>query len=44
MAQRLEIFAVPGIPLVVPGDDLISLIETGLKSINQSLQNQDLRY
>ena len=42
MAQRLEIFAVPGIPLVVPGDDLISLIETGLKSINQSLQNQDI--
>lgn len=42
MATRLELFAVPGLPLVQAGDDLSTLILGGLKRAGFRLQDRDV--
>lgn len=42
MATRLELFAVPGLPLVQAGDDLSTLILGGLKTAGFRLQDRDV--
>ncbi len=42
MTTRLEIFALPGIPMVEPGDDLAKLIVDGLTAAGQNLQPGDV--
>ncbi|MBI1182264.1 MAG: coenzyme F420-0:L-glutamate ligase [Alphaproteobacteria bacterium] len=42
MAARLTIFAVPGIPLVQPGDDLAGLILDALGASGEALQDGDV--
>lgn len=40
--HQITLFAVPGIPLVQPGDDLAALILSGLKSAGLSLEDGDV--
>ncbi len=42
MTARLELFAVPDLPMVQAGDDLPALILTGLKRAGQTLQDRDV--
>jgi coenzyme F420-0:L-glutamate ligase/coenzyme F420-1:gamma-L-glutamate ligase len=42
MTTHLELFAIPGLPLVRAGDDLASLIVTGLERAGQSLCDRDV--
>jgi len=42
MTDHLEIFAVPGIPLVQPGDDLAGLILGGLAQAGNALEDGDV--
>lgn len=42
MSTRLSIFAIPGIPLVQPGDDLASFILDGLAAMGESLAAGDI--
>ena len=41
-AESLQLFALAGIPLVSPGDDLVALILGGLKASDLALQNRDV--
>ncbi len=42
MTERLELFAVAGLPLVRAGDDLPALIAAGLDRAGQSLRDRDV--
>jgi coenzyme F420-0:L-glutamate ligase/coenzyme F420-1:gamma-L-glutamate ligase len=42
MAARLSVFAVPGLPLVKPGDDLAGLILDGLAAMGEALAGGDV--
>lgn len=42
MTARLELFAVPGLPMVRAGDDLAALILAGLERAGQRLQHRDV--
>jgi coenzyme F420-0:L-glutamate ligase/coenzyme F420-1:gamma-L-glutamate ligase len=42
MTAGLQLIAVPGIPLVRPGDDLATLIATGLTGADLALQDRDV--
>jgi coenzyme F420-0:L-glutamate ligase/coenzyme F420-1:gamma-L-glutamate ligase len=42
MSARLEIFAIPGIPMVAAGDDLPSLIADALKTADMTLRDRDV--
>ena len=42
MTGRLEIFALPGIPMVRQGDDLPALILAGLERAGQTLRDRDI--
>jgi coenzyme F420-0:L-glutamate ligase/coenzyme F420-1:gamma-L-glutamate ligase len=42
LTARLSIFAVPGIPLVQPGDDLAGLVLAGLEAMGESLGDGDV--
>ncbi len=42
MTSRLELFALPGLPMVRAGDDLPSLILAGLAQAGQSLRDRDV--
>jgi len=42
MAARLELFAIPGIPMVQAGDDLPALILAGLQRAGQGLRDRDV--
>ena len=42
MTTGLQLIAVPGIPLVRPGDDLAGLIVAGMKTAGLALQGQDI--
>jgi coenzyme F420-0:L-glutamate ligase/coenzyme F420-1:gamma-L-glutamate ligase len=42
MTERLELFAVAGLPLVRAGDDLSALISAGLDRAEQSLRDRDV--
>jgi coenzyme F420-0:L-glutamate ligase / coenzyme F420-1:gamma-L-glutamate ligase len=42
MTARLELFALPGLPLVRAGDDLPTLILAGLARAGQTLQDRDV--
>lgn len=42
MIARLELFAVPGLPMVQAGDDLPALIATGLERQGQVLRERDV--
>ena len=42
MTARLELFAVPGLPMVRAGDDLAALILAGLERAGQRLQSRDV--
>jgi len=42
MTGRLQIFAVPGLPMVQPGDDLPALIAAGLERGGESLIDRDV--
>lgn len=42
MSARLSIFAIPGIPLVQPGDDLASFILDGLSAMGEALAAGDI--
>jgi F420-0:gamma-glutamyl ligase len=42
MTERLELFAVVGLPLVQAGDDLPALISAGLDRAAQSLRDRDV--
>ena len=39
---RFEVIGVPGLPMVVPGDSLVDLIQQALNDINESLQDGDV--
>lgn len=39
---RFEVIGVPGLPMVVPGDSLVDLIQQALNNINESLQDGDV--
>ena len=41
MPNRLELIALPDIPLVNPGDDISELIAAGLERVGETLQNGD---
>jgi coenzyme F420-0:L-glutamate ligase / coenzyme F420-1:gamma-L-glutamate ligase len=40
--SALELFAVPGLPMVRPGDDLVALITDGLTGAGRNLRNGDV--
>jgi coenzyme F420-0:L-glutamate ligase / coenzyme F420-1:gamma-L-glutamate ligase len=40
--ERLELHALPGLPLMRPGDDLAALIQTGLARVGLALQSNDV--
>jgi coenzyme F420-0:L-glutamate ligase / coenzyme F420-1:gamma-L-glutamate ligase len=42
MSTRLEIFAIPGIPMVAAGDDLPSLIADAVKTADMTLRDRDV--
>jgi coenzyme F420-0:L-glutamate ligase/coenzyme F420-1:gamma-L-glutamate ligase len=42
MTARLELFAIPGLPMVLIGDDLPALILAGLKRAGQVLRDRDV--
>jgi coenzyme F420-0:L-glutamate ligase/coenzyme F420-1:gamma-L-glutamate ligase len=42
MANRLELFAIPGLPMVQAGDDLPALILAGLARAGQTLRDRDV--
>src|SRR4051812_2202200 len=42
MRQHLQLMALPGIPLVEPGDDLCALITAALDSTQEKLQSGDI--
>jgi len=42
MTSRLELFAIPGLPMVQAGDDLPALILAGLQRAGQTLQDRDV--
>ena len=42
MSARLEIFAIPGIPMVAAGDDLPSLIADAVKAADMTLRDRDV--
>jgi len=42
MTARLELFALPGLPMVRAGDDLPALIEAGLERAGQRLRDRDV--
>jgi coenzyme F420-0:L-glutamate ligase/coenzyme F420-1:gamma-L-glutamate ligase len=42
MTARLELFAIPGLPMVQAGDDLPALILTGLERAEQTLRDGDV--
>ena len=42
MTSRLEIFAIPNLPMVRAGDDLAALIQTGLGRMGQELRDRDV--
>lgn len=42
MTSRLEIFAIPNLPMVRAGDDLAGLIQTGLGRMGQELRDRDV--
>src|SRR5271166_4342628 len=42
MTARLELFALPGLPMVRAGDDLASLILAGLERAGQGLRDRDV--
>lgn len=42
MTARLELFAIPGLPMVQAGDDLPAMILTGLERAGQVLQDRDV--
>lgn len=42
MRERLQLFALPGIPLVEPGDDLCALIVSALDRAEEKLQDGDV--
>lgn len=42
MNRRLELFAVPGLPMVQAGDDLPALIAAGLQRQGQTLRDRDI--
>ncbi len=42
MTARLELFALPGLPMVREGDDLVALILAGLARAGQQLRNRDV--
>jgi coenzyme F420-0:L-glutamate ligase/coenzyme F420-1:gamma-L-glutamate ligase len=42
MSARLSVFAVPGIPLVKPGDDIAALVLDGLSAMGETLQGGDV--
>jgi coenzyme F420-0:L-glutamate ligase/coenzyme F420-1:gamma-L-glutamate ligase len=42
MAARLELFAIPGLPMVQAGDDLPALILAGLQRAEQTLRDRDV--
>jgi coenzyme F420-0:L-glutamate ligase/coenzyme F420-1:gamma-L-glutamate ligase len=42
MTARLEVFALPGLPMVREGDDLPTLIAAGLDRAGQSLRHRDV--
>jgi coenzyme F420-0:L-glutamate ligase/coenzyme F420-1:gamma-L-glutamate ligase len=42
MTARLELFAIPGLPMVRAGDDLPALILAGLEAAGQVLQDRDV--
>jgi coenzyme F420-0:L-glutamate ligase / coenzyme F420-1:gamma-L-glutamate ligase len=42
MTARLELFAIPGLPMVQAGDDLPALILAGLQRAGQALQDRDV--
>ncbi|MDX1581823.1 MAG: coenzyme F420-0:L-glutamate ligase, partial [Alphaproteobacteria bacterium] len=42
MGGRLDIFAVEGLPMVRPGDDLAGLIVTALTDMGEALQDGDI--
>jgi len=39
---RFEVIGVPGLPMVVPGDSLVDLIQQALNNINEHLQDGDV--
>jgi coenzyme F420-0:L-glutamate ligase/coenzyme F420-1:gamma-L-glutamate ligase len=41
-AARLELIALPGIPIVAPGDDLVALVEAGLVAAGFALTDGDI--
>lgn len=42
MTSRLEIFAIPNLPMVQAGDDLAGLIQSGLDRMGQELRDSDV--
>ena len=42
MSARMEVFAIPGLPMVQPGDDLPAMILTGLHQAGQTLLDGDV--
>ena len=40
--SRLELIALPGLPIVRPGDDLADLIDTGLAAAGVALKTRDV--
>lgn len=42
MTARLELFAIPGLPMIRAGDDLPALILAGLERAGQALQDRDV--
>lgn len=42
MVSRINIFALDGVPLVKPGDDLVEIIKDALIVSNERLQNDDI--
>ena len=42
MVNRINIFALDGVPLVKPGDDLVEIIKNALIVSNERLQDDDI--
>ena len=42
MVNRINIFALDGVPLVKPGDDLVEIIKDALIVSNERLQDDDI--
>ena len=42
MVSRINIFALDGVPLVKPGDDLVEIIKDALIVSNERLQDDDI--